>query len=144
MGHVAPLSGEATALSKKFMEVFSDASPEGKIHIMLAGHEHGYWRINPGTKELRFCNLHNDVNMAKFPPKYILRNPIPDNVPFTMVTCNVAEGMVMEASPDKLTFKSHRWNKIDGGYHDAFEIMPDGSVKDLAETVVVPLTPPAK
>ncbi len=144
MGHVAPFASEGTKfVGDVFNEVFSDNSKDGKIHAFLAGHEHAYWRINAGTKELRFSNLHNDVNLKNYPSAYIRKTVIPDNVPYTLVVCHLTEAMTIDVSNEKLIFQSHRYSKPDGGFYDAFEMYPDGSVKDLVETVSIPITGPA-
>lgn len=144
MGHVAPFASEGTKfVGGAFNEVLSDNTPEGRVHLFLAGHEHAYRRINAGTKEIRFNNAYNDVKMKNYPPKYILRDPIPDNVPYTLVVCHLVEGMTIDVTPAKLTVKSHRWNRVEGGLYDAFEITPDGKVADLIKATVVPIVQPA-
>ena len=50
--------------------------------------------------------------------------------------------MTIDVSPEKLVFKSHNYRTPDGGLFDAFELHPDGTIKDLVETTVFQVPPP--
>ena len=139
MSHVAPLfSSEGVFMNGLLCEYFNKTSPEDRIHIYLAGHEHCYYRINPGTREAR---INADVvNGKNYPPAYIGRTPEDKTAPYTLVVLNIAEGMTLDVSDEKLVFKSYRWSVPEGGFCDAFEVYPDGTVKDLLpETGVYPI-----
>ena len=140
LGHFSPVEFSAASknLSEAFRDVLNDTSAEGRIHLYLAGHEPAYFRINPGSKELIGGN-----NAFKDDSKVFQRiaaraaKLIPDNVPYTLTVCHIREGMTLEADAQKLTVKSCRWDKIDGGVYDSFEIAPDGKVKTLIEDPLI-------
>ncbi len=139
MAHFAAFGTESYHAAPFLDQVFNDTSDEGKIHLYFAGHMHVYYRINAGTKELRVCNAHGDFNPKKYPPKFMKKEKIPDGVPYTLVVGDIHEGMTIDVANDKLTVKSHRWDKKEGGYYDAFELYPDGSLKDLVEITTFPI-----
>ena len=45
-------------------------------------------------------------------------------------------GMTLEVSPEKLTLKAYDWRRHEPRIMDAFEVYPDGHVKDLVEVPV--------
>lgn len=138
LSHYAPFATESYHTSPFLNPVLNDQSPDGRIHLYFAGHMHCYYRINAGTQELRASNKYGDFNAEKYPPKYMKREKIPEGVPYTLVVGNMLEAATIDVSSDKLVFKSHRWNKEGGGYYDAFELCPDGTVKDLVEVTAYP------
>ena len=143
MCHVAPFPGEGfNWVGSVFNEVFSDESKEGRIHALVAGHEHAYARLNPNSKESRMNNAVSKVDPAKYPPKYFSRTPIPDRFPYVQVIGHLCEAMTVDVSPEKLVFKSHRFGFADGALYDAFELYPDGKVVDLVETTAFPIPQP--
>lgn len=146
MAHVAPVANQGKHLEPYWLDLFQDATPEGRIHIFLSGHMHRYYRINPGTKHITLSNGSKDVKQDAFLKyRYLNQGIIPDNVPYTNVVLHAAEGMTLDVTPGKLIFKSHRWNKIDGGFYDEFAITPDGKVLDNPGAQVFELAPaPAK
>ena len=128
MAHV-PIVGSAPNYFDSIVKALDEGTgKKDKIHVFLAGHEHLYYRINsqsnsiylPPEKPGQVRNLPNYLKGKQFNPK-----------PYTMVSLNMCEGMIMDVSPEKLTFKSHKWNNVKGGLADAFEIYPDGSIKEL-------------
>ncbi len=129
MSHFPPAFGSGGIPSNLFKEYFSKSSPEDRIHIYLAGHQHCYYRINPGTREAR---INADVvNGKNSPPAYIGRPPEDTTAPYTLVVLKDPEGMTLDVSDEKLVFKCYLWNVPEGGFRDVFEIYPDGTVKDL-------------
>ncbi len=142
MAHLATFGTESPFLAPHFDEVLNDNTPEGKIHLYLAGHMHCYYRINAGSKDARANTQYKgDVN-EKLIQNYLKRWPIPDNVPYTLVVGHLVEGMTIDVEKDKITLKSHRWNKPEGGFYDAFEMYPDGSIKELVESTAIPIPAP--
>lgn len=140
MGHVGPFASDgARSFMVPFEEEFKDASPDGRIHVFLCGHDHRYYRIDKGTKNAK---TRKDADPKNFPPKYLSRVAIPDNEPYTLITVQMAGAMTMEASADKLVFKNHDHHYIGGGMLDSFEILPDGTVKDLMEVYSAPIPQP--
>ena len=137
LAHIAPtLNSGRTYFTEEICKVLNDTTPEGRIHAFLCGHDHVYRRINAGTRESRINNEFGEVN----PKRYALvSDPVEGTVPYTVVICHFIEGMSLDVSAEKLVFKSHRWlRKPQDGLHDAFEITPDGKVKDLIKVDVFP------
>ena len=145
MMHIAPFPGEGCKwIGEAFNDVFLDESKDGRIHALVTGHEHLYARFNPNSNESHFNNAYGDVDLKKYPPAWFLRDVIPERFPYVEISCHLGEAMTVDVSPEKLTFKSHRFSKPEGGFYDAFELYPDGKVKDLVETVAVPFVTPEK
>ena len=122
------------------VEVLSDKSSSGKIHGFFAGHYHTYYRVDANSKDI-FWPANNPNQKRTYPKHFTAENVLPK--PYTMVTLDVQEGMILEVTPQKLIFKSHKWRTPEGGLRDAFEIYPDGSVKDLQECNKLSPPPPA-
>lgn len=142
MAHITPsINVGYDVLAKHWREVFNDTTPEGRIHAYLCGHHHVYRRINPGTRESRINNAFGEVNVKRYP----IVKAAPDVTdPYTVVVCRFLEGMTVDVSPEKLVFKSHRWLYLpQNDLYDAFEITPDGKVKDLIKVDVFPFPAPA-
>ncbi len=115
-----------------FGDILNDVK-DGRVHAYLCGHEHRYSRIDMGSTEVKGSLL------DKYrPSRYAVEKP--QN--YTQVSCHVSEGMTLEVFPDKLLFKSFDWRHDDGKLYDMFEIYPDGKVKDLMETQLIPVQPP--
>lgn len=112
-----------------FKQVLNDSSAAGRIHLYLAGHEHRYMRIDPRS---------SDTKVGEISPNSRSSMDLKPDNSFTHVICTLTEGMTIEVAPQKLTVRSHLWNQPAGGLRDAFEIRPDGSVKDLMEVKVFP------
>lgn len=110
-----------------FKEVLNDNTTAGRIHLFLCGHEHLYIRIDPRASASK-------VN--EIPKKY---TPSSADFNYTEVVCALAEGMTIDVAPRTLTVRSHLWNRPEGGLRDAFEIHPDGTVKDLMEVKTFPI-----
>ena len=130
-----------------FGEALGDETPEGRVHLVVAGHQHKYARINPNTKEGRVNNQYGDFPASgrkAYPPPVFCRAKFPDRFPYVSVVLNFLEAATIDVSSDKLTFKSHRWMEKDGGFYDAFAISPDGTVKDLIDVTVYPWPQPKK
>ena len=146
MFHVPMFPGEGQSFPYDYFgETLADETPEGRIHAVITGHEHAYARINPNTKETRFNNQYKDVvteGPKAFPQKWYCRNKFPERFPYVDIVCHLCESMTIEVSPEKLVFKSHRWAKPEGGYYDAFELTPDGQVRDLVDVTVLPWPQP--
>ncbi len=129
MGHygVQHDIAEADAVPPELAAEFNDQTPEGRLHLLLAGHTHAYSRHDPGAPGLKGIP----------PPK----RPRKDGKLYlddltTFRYCQVigrqCEALTIDVSPEKLVVKSHNWDTAEGKLHDAFEILPDGSVRDLA------------
>ncbi len=130
-------------LQAYFDEVLNDNTPEGRIHLYLAGHIHCYYRINAGTKEVRTSDPYGEINPKHYPPRHLSNTPILQKpLPYTLIVGHVTEGMTIDVSKDKLTVKSHRWRNLNGELYDAFEMYPDGSIKDLTDVKAYPIPPP--
>ncbi len=142
MTHVAPFPGSAgNWVRGVFEEVFADESRDGRIHALISGHEHCYMRVNPNTAECRLNNAVCKVNPKKYPPKYSGPKPMPERFPYVQIIGHLVEAMTIDVEPGKLTFKSHRYGHGTGLY-DAFELYPDGTVKDIVETTSFPIPQP--
>ncbi len=140
LSHFAPFATAQTVPC--FNEALCDDSPDGRIHLYFAGHVHCYYRINAGTKEFRIGNEKGDLDLKHYPTKFVKRfikkKTIPDNIPYPLVVGSQCEAMTIDVSNEKLVVKSHAWKREAGGLNDAFEIYPDGTLKDLIPVVVVP------
>lgn len=118
-------------LQAAFKEVLTDNTPEGKIHLYLAGHVHRYCRIDPFSA----------VTKAGYPSRF---ESFKAEYPYVMVTGMECEAMTLDVAPGKLTLKSHMWK--DGAYtlRDNFSITPDGKVADNITVPVYSERPPRK
>ena len=142
MFHVPLFPSDSTFPLAFFGEELADETPTGKVHVVLSGHEHVYARVNPNTKASRVCNAFGDFPKSgrqAYPPPHFLKSRIPERFPYVSVVCHAGEAMTLDVSPSRLVFKSHRFNRPERGYYDAFEITKDGSVNDLVETEAYPL-----
>lgn len=133
MAHIGTHAHSAQNMMQVFKDVLNGDTDAERIHIFLCGHEHRYWRVNPRT----------DTTLVN--PVFKNFKPFPANFNYTLVSLDLCEGMTIDVAPEKLVFKSHLWKKTEGGLRDAFEIYPDGSVKELMkqESFAVP-PPPVK
>ena len=120
-----------------FKDLLNDSSPEGRIHLFLAGHEHHYARNNPRTMD--FASLAPFRSKTKTPltpeeniarARNLYTAMTTNDYNFCEVSCHVGEAMTIHVSKEKLTVKSVDWHKADTLF-DAFEIAPDGSVTEL-------------
>lgn len=120
MAHYGSHGGEQQNLvSATFKEVLNETAPDRRIHLFLAGHEHSYARFDP------------DTVLSKAGP-YPSRSTFSNEYHYAEVYCHLTEGMTIDVTRDKLTIKSHLWSVPPGtGLRDAFELLPDGSVRDL-------------
>ena len=128
-----------------FGKALSDETPEGRVHMVIAGHQHKYARINPNTKEGRANNQYGDFpteGKRPYPSPGFCRMKFPDRFPYVSVVLNFIEAATIDVASDKLTFKSYRWMQKEGGFYDAFELSPDGTVKDLVDVTVYPWPQP--
>ena len=60
---------------------------------------------------------------------------MPARFPFVDCILDLCDVVTCDVSPEKLLFKAHNWRETDGSLHDAFEIYPDGTVKDAADGI---------
>ena len=137
LAHVALYCSEGAYLQPFFGEVLNDTTPAGRIHAYLAGHEHLYYRINGNEKAIRVGST-NTANNPKPYNAYMTRYDIPEAKTFNQIVLHQPEAMILEVTPQKLIFKSYDWHNVNGGLYDAFEIMPDATVKDLIPVHVFP------
>lgn len=150
MAHVAPFPAEGTGfVGGIFTEFLQDESKDGRIHAFFSGHHHEYWRFNPNSKESHL--IPSAAQLAnkkwKYPAPYLSRWPMPEKFPFVDCFLDTADVITCDVSSEKLLFKAHNYSKKDGSLHDAFEIYPDGTVKDAAEgicTYPIPEAPQKK
>ena len=138
MGHIAPwpILSEAKNINAAFSDVLADETPEGRIHALVTGHEHTYYRLNPNGKVLRLSNKYGDVDLKTYPKKWYKASAIPARFPYVNLILHAHEAMTVDVSPEKLVFKSHRWHKAAGGLYDAFELLPDGTVNEILPDIV--------
>ena len=139
LAHVALYCSEGAYLQPFFGEVLNDTTPAGQIHAYLAGHEHLYYRINGSEKAIRVGSELNANNPKPY-NGYMNRYSIPAEKTFNQIVLHQPEAMILEVTPEKLIFKSHAWHRVEGGLYDAFEITPDGKVKDLIPVHVFPMS----
>ena len=145
LSHVAPFPpGGHDWVANAFNDVFLDESKDGRIHAFVSGHEHVYARLNPNSNELHINTAVAKVNPEKYPPKSFSMRPLPERFPYVQIIGHVVEAMTIDVSPEKLVFKSHNYDFPNGGLFDAFELYPDGTIKDLVETTAFTIPPPAK
>lgn len=119
---------ETTEIGKAWKKVLNDPAPEKRIHAFLCGHEHTYRRIDPFGKETK-----GSTAIVRYIGKFV------SDFNYTLVVGHLTEGMTLDVTPEKLTFRSYCWNEGSGSLNDAFEIMPDGKVKDLMKVKSFPL-----
>ena len=124
---------ETNDVLKQWKAVLNDPSPEGRIHLFLCGHEHIYRRIDPLAQETKVSS-----GVARHLRQFT------SDFHYGLVVLHQGEGMTLDVTPEKLTFKSHRWTDKKGGLYDAFEVTPDGKIKDLMDVRKFPLTWPEK
>lgn len=136
MLHVPLLGYGGQAFLQDFVEVLNDNSEAGRVHAVIAGHNHFYERVDVNSFYSKRPTLTSNQTQKQKP-----RYPFTP-APYTQIICNLVEGMTIEITPEKLIFKSHNWRSGEGKFYDYFEIMPDGSVKDLQPIYHMDLTPP--
>ena len=148
MFHVPIFPNEGVSFPMEhFGDVLGDETKEGRVHAVIAGHSHLYARINPNTKEGRFNNRYGDFvreGEKSYPPAWFCRAKFPERFAYVSVVLGFLEAMTIDVSAEKLVFKSHRWMHNDWGFYDAFEISPDGKVRDLVDVSVVPWPEPQR
>ena len=141
MAHVAPFPTEGTKhMSEVFTEFLQDETPEGRIHAFISGHHHVYMRMNPNSREARVNRACGAFDPKRYPPKYFSRHPLPERFPYVNLLLSQGEPATIDVAPGKLVFRS--WSVARGEFHDAFELTPDGAVRDLVETMAYPIPPP--
>ncbi len=129
MAHVGTHGGEGEAhMSRAFKEVLNDSSKEGRIHVMLVGHEHKYMRIDALSKDTKVTAIGKRLK------------PLTGDFNYTLVVGDLCESMIMDVEPGKLSFTSYKWR--DGTIRDAFSIAPSGTVTDNMKVEVFPPLPP--
>ena len=126
MAHIPMTLGGGDRLAEIFREVLVDKSKDGRIHLYLAGHMHVQMRRDPGTAAVKVNNP-----FRKSFPRHLT-----DEWPFAEVIEDMGGGMTLEVSPEKLTLKAYDWRRHEPRIMDAFEVYPDGHVKDLVEVPV--------
>ncbi len=122
--------------ARYFKDLLNDTSPEGRIHLFLAGHEHHYARNNPRTMDFASLApfrsktpLSPEENVAR--ARKLCSAMTTNDFNFCEVSCHSGEAMTIHISKDKLSVKSVDWHKPGGVLFDAFEIAPDGSVTEI-------------
>ena len=138
MAHVAPFPDVITGFfNEVFTEFLQDESKDGRIHAFFSGHHHEYWRFNPNSRESRIIPTAAQLASKKwkYPAPYLAHAPMPARFPFVDCILDLCDVVTCDVSPEKLLFKAHNWRETDGSLHDAFEIYPDGTVKDAADGI---------
>ena len=136
MLHVPLIGYGGEAYLQPFVEALNDNTPAGRVHAVLAGHNHSYQRVDLNSNLSKMPRLKANTKLTK-KPRYAFTP-----APYTQVVCNLVEAMTIDVTPEKLIFKSHHWRTTEGKLHDHFEIYPDGTVKDLQPIFHLDLTPP--
>ena len=120
-----------------FKDLLNDPTPEGRIHLFLAGHEHHYARNNPGTME--FARLAPFRSKTPMTPEQTLERARKFYTAFTTndfnfceVSCRVGEAMKIEVSKERLAVRSFNWQDASSTFNDAFDVAPDGSVTEVS------------
>ncbi len=137
MLHVPFIGYGGAVYLQPFMDALNDNTPGGRVHAVLAGHEHAYQRVDRNSWLSKEPKLKKNEKLTR-KNRYEFKP-----VPYTQVTCDLMEAMTIDVSPEKLVFKSYNWRTNEGKLVDHFEILPDGSVKDLQPVFHRDLTPPA-
>ena len=136
MLHVPLIGYGGEAYLQPFVEALNDNTPAGRVHAVLAGHNHSYQRVDRNSNLSKMPRLKANTKLTK-KPRYAFTP-----APYTQIVCDLVEAMTIDVTPEKLVFKSHYWRTTEGKLHDHFEIYPDGTVKDLQPIFHLDLTPP--
>ena len=115
--------GHDGIVGKYFDEFFNDTTDEGRVHLVMGGHEHRYMRHDPNSFVLK--------GMPNAPKR---KMNVSDQYNYCQVILDQCEALTLDVSSDKLVFTSWNWHE-QGKLNDKFEIRPDGSVKDLYDAV---------
>ncbi len=117
-------------MNKLLRDVLDDDSRKGRLHLFMSGHEHCYRRIAAGSQ---VCKVYPPNKNDRFISDYH----------FNCLVLHHIECLTIEVAPEKLVFRSHFFRKGDGKeLRDAFELYPDGSIKDLMEVPEYPIPLP--
>jgi len=102
-------------------DALDQTSPENRIQLMIGGHEHDYFRINPNAANVKLLN--GEALTVEIP-----------KVPFAVVAndgpgCRGVEGSILsvDVTEDSLNVKAFG---PDGKILDSFYVFPDTSIKE--------------
>ena len=113
-------------MRKYFMDIINRTDPQNRIHLMLAGHEHRYMRVDPRSSAFKVFPFNYNgkqspaVTGAEF--NYVM---VSNDGP----TCGGLDAtlVIMDVRPDKLVLQTLG---PDGDRIDAFSVDRDGVVTD--------------
>ncbi|MCQ2388713.1 MAG: metallophosphoesterase [Kiritimatiellae bacterium] len=123
-------AAESPNLGPEIAAELNDATPEGRIHLFLAGHTHVYTRHDPGAAALKAFPAGRPNKKGVLPPPYASKEDL-TQFKYCQVIGRQCETMTLDVSPEKIVVRSRDWRKPGLPDYDAFELFPDGSVKDL-------------
>ena len=125
--------GESTQFRETaglFKDLLNDATPEGRIHLFLCGHEHRYARCLPRTKGATGSPLARPLALRTNQVAYPYSED--DTYNFTEICGAAGEAMSLDVTPARLTITSY--SKGAGAQIiDRVEIAPDGSAQENLE-----------
>ena len=113
-------------MRKYFMDLLNGTGPQTRIHLMLAGHEHRYMRVDPRSRACKVFPYNHDGRQSRAVTgeafNYVL---VSNDGP----TCGGLDAtlVIMDVTPDKLALQTLG---PDGTRIDAFSIDRDGKVTD--------------
>lgn len=112
--HMPPYNDEYD--SSAGMSLLGGLFKKDPLHLLISGHVHHYFRMNPFSGE---CTTKNKTAQMKNTPV----------LPFTVVANDTTTVLLVKASPDSLKI---RVVKADGNPVDEFTILPDGTLAGAA------------
>ena len=125
--------GESTQFRETaglFKDLLNDATPEGRIHLFLCGHEHRYARCLPRTKGATGSPLAKPIELRANQVAYPYSED--DTYNFTEICGAAGEAMSLDVTPGGLTITSYA-KGAGAQILDRVEIAPDGSAQENLE-----------
>lgn len=113
-------------MRKYFMDLINRADPQCRIHLMLAGHEHRYMRVDPRSPACKVFPYNYDGKQARAVSGEAFNYAMVSN---DGPTCGGLDAtlVIMDVTPDKLVLQTLG---PDGTRIDAFSIDQNGNVTD--------------
>jgi hypothetical protein len=113
-------------MRKYFMDLLNGTEPQTRIHLMLAGHEHRYMRVDPRSRACKVFPYNHDGRQSRAVTGEAFNYALVSN---DGPTCGGLDAtlVIMDVTPDKLALQTLA---PDGTRIDAFSIDRNGKVTD--------------
>lgn len=124
--HGQPDAFPQKRMRRFFGDLLNGATPDTRIHLMLAGHEHRYMRVDAKSDKSKVFKMDKMVPGTGFNYTVVSN----DGPGWGGVECSV---MSIEVTPEKLTVTALNGDNDSSAELDKFTIAPNGAVTDLMD-----------